>query len=93
MFSIVLFLQYIQHNGHMIKLFNDSLSTVEPEGKYLAVTVLSLYICMYARSLCPDNIFPSSPPSQSIGTYTALCVIISFILSRVQFFMKPVQMH
>ena len=53
MFSIVLFLQYIQHNGHMIKLLIDSLSTVEPEGKifgcYCAQSV-HLYVCSVLMS-------------------------------------------
>lgn len=48
MFSIALFLQYIQHNGHMIKLLIDWLSTVEPEGKifgcYCAQSV-HLHVC------------------------------------------------
>lgn len=53
MFSTVLFLQYIQHNGHMIKLLIDSLSTVEPEGKtfgcYCAQSV-HLYVCSVLMS-------------------------------------------
>lgn len=53
MFSTVLFLQYIQHNGHMIKLLIDSLSTVEPEGKtfgcYFAQSV-HLYVCSVLMS-------------------------------------------
>ena len=67
MFSIVLFLQYIQHNGHMIKLLIDSLSTVEPEGKifgcYCAQSVQS-FVCMLGPYVLTIFFHPALPVSQ-----------------------------